>query len=410
MPVQQVEQRPAGRAVRAPTLDFDLYADRRYTEAEDYHSGLSRLNDEAPPVFWSPAQGGYWVIRSRALVNEAAQATDLFSNRAMHIPADDTEFDVEPAIPIKLDPPIHASYRRPLLEVFGAQRMVRLERKIRDHMIAMVEAVRGDGRCDFVSAVAEPLPVMTFMDLIGFDHSRLREFRELAINGSVNPDPLVRQAASARIAVIMSEFVDARIAQPRPEPLDMTDELLRLRIDDRPITADEVKGICRLLFFAGLDTVVNATALGIYYLARHPEAQARMRANPADSKLAVEELLRLVAPVQPGRCVTRDQVWHGVALRKGDRAMLGLPTANLDADFFTDPLRFDPHRPNISHLTFNAGPHRCLGQHLARVELRVMYEEWLARIPPFRLDPDRSPKVHGGMVMGMDSLPLLWDR
>jgi cytochrome P450 len=396
-------------AFRPPVVDFDFYADRRFDEAGgDLHLALSRLNAEAPGIFWSPSQGGYWIIRSRDLVYEAAHATDLFSSRAMNIPADDREFEMEPAIPIMLDPPEHGAYRQPLAALFGPRRMARLERGIRDHAIALIEVVRGQGGCDFVKAVCEPLPVLTFMDLIGFDRTRLGEFRELAITGSVDPDPVVKREASLRVCELMADFVDRRYAERRAERRDLTDELMALDIGGRPITPAEVKGYCRLLFFAGLDTVVNAMAFGIRYLAKHPAAQERMRARPADIKPAVEELLRLGGPATLGRCVTRDAVWHGVALRKRDRVLLELPAANLDPEEFVDPLAFDPGRANLTHLTFNSGPHRCLGQHLARIELRVMYEEWLARIPPFSLDPRAPARVHGGMVMGVDSLPLLW--
>ena len=396
-------------AERQPVFDFDFYAEDHYDGDGQFHRSLARMNEAAPPVFWSPAQGGHWVIQGRELVHLAARETDLFSSRAMNIPASDRDFMTAPAIPIMLDPPAHPRYRKPLAELFGPGRMLRMEGAIRDFAIRLIEAVKADGRCDLVEAVCEPLPVLTFLDLLGFDTSRVREFRDLAVRGSVDPDPDVRMRCSTRIAEITSDFIDARLAQPRGEPRDMTDELLRLEIDGRPITPDEAKAYMRLLFFAGLDTVVNVMGFGTMHLARDPAAQARMRDRPGDIRNAVEELLRLSGPVQPGRYVTRDALWHGVQLRQGDRALLCLPSANHDAGIFADPLHFDPDRPTIAHMTFNAGPHRCVGQHLARVELRVMFEEWLKRVPPFRLDPDRPPRGHGGMVMGLESLPLVWD-
>lgn len=394
---------------RQPVYDFDFYSDEHYDAEGKFHCSLARMNEEAPPVFWTPSQGGHWVIQGREFVHEASRSTDLFSSRAMGIPATDRDFDMVPSIPIMLDPPLHSRYRRPLAELFSPQRMLMMQTSIRNFAIDLIEAVKDKGECDFIEALSEPLPVLTFLNLLGFDTSRVREFRDLAVRGSVDPDPKVRAYCSVRIAEITGEFIDARLANPRPEPVDMTDHLLRLEVDGRAITADEAKAYMRLLFFAGLDTVVNAMAFGTMYLARNPDAQARMRDNPAEIRNAVEELLRLGGPVQPGRCVTRDELWHGVQLRKGDRVLLCLPSANHDANIFPDPLRFDPERATIAHMTFNAGPHRCVGQHLARIELRVMYEEWLARIPTFRLDPVRPPRGHGGMVLGIESLPLVWD-
>jgi cytochrome P450 len=393
---------------RAPVHDFDFYLDPRFSETGCHHAVLVELND-APPIFWSPSCGGYWVIRSHALAFEAAQATDLFSSRAMNIPRDDAELGRRGAIPITLDPPDHARYREPLAKLFGPQRMIKMEAKIRAMAIELIEAVRPQGGCDFVKDVAEPLPVLTFMDLMGMDHRRLREFRELAVVGSVDPDPEKRKAGSARVSQIMSEFVDERLANPHDGADDLTAQLMAIRIDDRPITVDELKAYFQLLFFAGLDTVVNAMAFSVNYLARHADLQAQCRGNIGKVKLVAEELLRLGAPAVPGRVVTRDQLWHGATLRKGDRALLGLAQANIDPSVFPDPLACNPGRTAINHLTFNAGPHRCIGQHLARIELRVMYEEWLARIPAFRPDPDRAPRMHGGMVMGVDTLPLVWD-
>jgi cytochrome P450 len=364
---------------------------------------------EAPPIFWSNSCGGYWVIHSHALAFEAAHATDLFSNRAMKIPRDDAELEVPGAIPLMCDPPDHARYRVPLAKLFGPQRMMKMEGKIRTMTIELIDAVKDKGGCNFVKDVAEPLPVLTFMNLVGMDVSRLREFRELAVVGSVDPDPETRKAASARVAEIMSDFIDDRLANPRDGVDDITAQLIATSIDGRPIETAELKSYFKLLFFAGLDTVVNAMAFAINYLARHPELQAQCRNNIGKVKLIAEELLRLGAPAVPGRMVTRDEIWHGATLRKGDRALLGLAQANLDPAVFPDPLVCNPDRAAINHLTFNSGPHRCIGQHLARIELRVMYEEWLTRIPAFRPDPDRQPMMHGGMVMGVESLPLVWD-
>lgn len=392
---------------RAPVHDFDFYLDPKFSDNGSHHDALMAVN-AAPPIFWSPACGGYWVIRSHALAFEAAQTTDLFSSRSMNIPRDDSEIDKQRAIPITLDPPEHARYREPLAKLFSPKRMAAMEGKIRAMAVNLIEAVREQGRCDFVKDVAEPIPVLTFMHLVGMDTSRLREFRELAVVGSVDPDPEKRNAGSLRVTQIISEFIDYRLADPRGGGDDITAQLMASQIDGRPIEPSELKAYFQLLFFAGLDTVVNAMAFAVNYLGRNLELQAQCRGNLANVKLIAEELLRLGAPATLGRMVTRDQEWHGSHLKQGDRVLLELAAANLDAEVFPDPLACKPDRAAINHLTFNAGPHRCIGQHLARIELRVVYEEWLSRIPPFRPDPDVRPKMHGGMVMGVDSLPLVW--
>ena len=391
-----------------PVFDYDFYRDRRFDVEGDFHAALGEMAAETPPIFWSPSLGGHWVIRSHALAFEAARDTALFSSRAMNIPADDSELHRAPAIPINLDPPDHARYRQPLSSLFSPARMARLEGKIRSMAIALIDAIKDEGQCDFVKAVAEPIPVVAFMELVGMDQSRLREFRELAVIGSVDPDPERRKAGAMQVHGIMENFVASRFENAGSGAADLTSELMAATIDGRPVTREEIVGYFRLLFFAGLDTVVNAMAFGIAYLARHQDVQARLRAGEYDLKLAIEELLRLGAPAKLGRYVTRDAEWNGARLKKGDRALLELPMANLDATAFPDPMTFDPGRPSINHLTFNSGPHRCLGQHLARIELRVFYEEWLARIPTFALDPKHPMMTHGGLVMGVDTMPIVW--
>ena len=399
----------ANGQTRAPVMDFDFYHDPIFDKEGSHLSVLKSLTEGAPPIFWSQAQGGYWVIRGHELAFAAAHETDLFSSKAMNIPRDDRELDKPPAVPINLDPPDHAAFRAPLAAIFSPQRMAKLEGRIRELAVKLISAVEGKGGCDFITSVSEPLPILTFMEMVGLDPSRLREFRDLAIVGSVDPDPVKRSAAHGRVTQLVSEFVERRMSRAEAGRDDITNDLIDIKIDGRRLTAEEVKNCFRLLFFAGLDTVVNALAFGMNYLARHTEVQAQLRRDPASIRLAVEELLRLGAPATLGRMVTRDEEWRGVALRQGDRVLLELTAANLDPTVFPDPLTFNLKRGAIPHLAFNSGPHRCLGQHLARIELRIVYEEWLGRIPTFRLDPARPPRMHGGLVRGVDTLPLVWE-
>jgi cytochrome P450 len=149
--------------------------------------------------------------------------------------------------------------------------------------------------------------------------------------------------------------------------------------------------------------------LGVRHLAQHPELQAEMRKNPAMISDVTEEMLRRYTFTVPPRIMAKDVEFMGAQLKKGDKVMLYLPGADLDAKEYANPDQFDLCRAGTPHIAFNAGPHRCLGSHLARVELQVLYEEMMKGLPEFRLDPANPPTFHGGHVVGVHTVNLLWD-
>jgi cytochrome P450 len=208
-----------------------------------------------------------------------------------------------------------------------------------------------------------------------------------------------------RITAIMRDTILERRAHPRDDILSM---LWQTEIDGKPMTLEDMENYAVVLFIAGLDTVMNGIGHGVRHLALNPTLQAQLRANPALVSEATEEILRRYTFTVPPRRVNKDVVFEGVQMKNGDRLMLFLPAADLDAKAFADPERFDLERENKVHIAFNAGPHRCLGSHLARVELNIAYEELLRRLPEFRLDPARPPKFKGGHVIGIEEMHLLW--
>jgi cytochrome P450 len=147
----------------------------------------------------------------------------------------------------------------------------------------------------------------------------------------------------------------------------------------------------------------------MYHLACHPELQERIRADRTLIPALIEEVLRRYAVVMLPRIVARDAEFGGVRLKKGERALLMLPGGNLDPKSFPNPMTFDIDRQNKAHMTFGSGPHRCVGSHLARLEMRVFYEEWFARMPAVRIDPDERPTYRPGLNLTICKLPLIWD-
>jgi cytochrome P450 len=393
--------RPAHIAAER-VIDYDVYRGAFPDSTTDLHEGLYRLAEtHGRGIFWTPHNGGHWFINDFELLFEAARQPELFSSTQMTIPPVPEEPRL---IPLFLDPPEHGRFRATLMRLFTPGKMAAMEGGIRTFTNELIDAIEAEGRCDFVEAIAEPLPIIVFMRLMGMPLDRLREFRGWILDMLSDSDE--RRASSyANIATLMDGLIRERQARPRD---DLISQLLTFEIEGRPVTYDEVQAYCLLLFAAGLDTVANALAFGMQFMATRPDLQQRLAADPALIPEAVEELLRKFGVPMPARTATCDFTFGGAEIRKGERVMLMLPACNLDPAVFPDPWTFDLDRANKTHAGFNFGPHRCIGSHLARIELRVFWEEWLRRIPRFRLDPGRPAVYRAGLTLAVQELGIAW--
>jgi cytochrome P450 len=207
------------------------------------------------------------------------------------------------------------------------------------------------------------------------------------------------------VDVMMDEIL-ARRDDPRDDIISM---LWATEIDGEPMTLELMEDYCGLLFLAGLDTVINAMAHGLRHLATHSALQAELRARPQKIVEATEELLRRYSITAPIRRAKADVELAGRLVKEDDLIVTYLSAADLDPREFPEPGTFDLERENKNHLIFGAGPHRCLGSHLARIELQAFYQVVLAKLPEFRLDPEKRPVFHAGNMLAVSSLPLRWD-
>jgi cytochrome P450 len=285
-----------------------------------------------------------------------------------------------------------------------------LKDDIRGLAVSLIDAFAGQDSCEFMGAVAEPLPVQIFLKMLGLPLDMMPAYRTLvkenflAQAGASERDNMLRMM---KVTEIMRDEVLARRDERRDDILSL---LWSLEIDGEPMTLENIENYAVLLFFAGLDTVVNGMGYAVKHLAQDQELQALLRANPELIPEASEEMLRRYSFVAVPRRVQRDLVFKGLEMKKDERVQLYLPAANLDADVFPNPEQYDLNRENKVHITFNAGPHRCIGSHLARLELQILYEELLARTGPFRLDPDQQPEYLCSQIIGIDKLHLIWER
>ena len=210
-----------------------------------------------------------------------------------------------------------------------------------------------------------------------------------------------RKVANAMLGEIM-----ARKDDPKDDIISL---LWQTEIDGEPMTLELMEDYCVLLFIAGLDTVINGMGFAMRHLAMNPDLQAQLRANPDLIVEAAEEMLRRYGFAIPMRRVAKETTLGGWTMMPGEWLALCYPGADLDPREFEKPEQFDLNRESKVHLAFGAGAHRCLGAHLARVELQVLYQQILKRLPEFRLDPDKPATFHSGNIIAMDTLPLRWD-
>jgi cytochrome P450 len=208
-------------------------------------------------------------------------------------------------------------------------------------------------------------------------------------------------------------FVDVittrRAMAPAERPPGLVTDALDWRIDGEPVSDQDLLMFYLLMFMAGLDTVTAELGYGFLHLATHPADRQRLVDDPGIIPTATEELLRAYPIVNTPREVTRETEVAGCPVRPGDFVMISFPSAGRDDAAHADARTVDFDRPNLSHLTFGAGPHRCLGSHLARHKLTIAYEEWHRRIPDYRIDERAAVEEASGGMMTLNSLPLVWE-
>jgi cytochrome P450 len=391
--------------------DFDAYRDPGLLA--DPAVRIPQMLREAPPIFWTPRNGGMWVIQGYEELLGAYRETTIFSSEfmtreqmKMMMPSGMPR--IPQARPINLDPPEHTKYRAPLQKTFSPKSALALKDDIRKLMNELIDAVAPQGTCNYVTAVAEHLPVQVFIKMFGLPLERAAEYRQLAKEhiAGIGADPASMAQKSLRLVDVMKGTIEARQQQPREDILSL---LWQARVDDQPTTMEVMEDYAVLLFVAGLDTVVNGMGLVMRHLATDPELQQALRDDPKQIVEAVEEMLRRYAFTVPVRRVARDADFEGVAFRADERVLMYDPAANVDPRKFDHAERVDVGREEKVHIAFGAGPHRCLGSHLARIELQVSTEVALARLRNIRLAPGQTPHFHGGHVIGPDALIINWD-
>ncbi|WP_375482651.1 cytochrome P450 [uncultured Jatrophihabitans sp.] len=380
------------------------------TPGESFFAQLDELRREHR-VFRSDEAQGYWVLARNDLIVEALQHPETFSSVATVPTMPDPPFRW---IPIMLDPPGHTKWRRLLGGWFSPGRTAKLETPVREMCTTLVDGLVDGGRCEFVADFAARFPTTIFLQIIGLPVSELSRFmawedKILHFDSETDPDYSQMMTAMNEVTAMFSSLIAERRADPSRRADDIISASLDWQIDGRPVSDDDVLSCLLLLFMAGLDTVASQLSFMLHHLATHDRDRRALVEDPNRIPGAVEEMLRAHAIVRVGRKVARDVDFHGCPMKAGDMVSMPLAFASRDEDVFQDATTVDIDRPSFANLAFGAGPHRCLGSHLARRELVVALEEWHRRIPEYQVTPGAQVLEHAGNgVYGVDSLPLSW--
>ncbi|MFG6195526.1 cytochrome P450 [Nonomuraea sp. JJY05] len=373
---------------------------------------------ESSPISRLPFPDGHqgWLVTGYDLTR-AVLADRRFSSRKelmRHHPLIDYseygDIELPPAPPgefLLMDEPRHSRYRKPLVGKFTVRRMrlltERVEQVTAEHLDAMEKA---GPSADLVTAFAKPIPAVIICELLGVPYEDRNSFQDNIdkfLGGEVSDEELI--AAYTATQTYLAQLVAAKRANP-------TDDVLS-DLMDSDLTDEELQGMALILLSAGFDTTANMLALGTFALLQNPEQPAALRADPALAEPAVEELLRYLSVAkQFARVALEDVELGGQTIEAGSTLILSLATANRDPERFPDPHKLDVRRQDGGHLAFSHGIHQCLGQQLARVELRVALPALLNRFPTLRLAvpaEEVSLRPETADIYGVKSLPVTWD-
>jgi cytochrome P450 len=344
------------------------------------------------PVAYSDTWGGFWSLFKFDDVNMAARDHETFTaSQRIIVP----EPGRGPWLPLQSDPPAHKSYRDAVAPLFRASRLSSFEPVLRTMTNELIDGFVDDDEVDVIDKLGRPLPALAIALLLGLpedDWVLLRRWSD-------TQTAAMRAGDYAAIDVIQQETVDyfdKQLEQRRNTAGDdVISSMMTAQIDGRHLTVDELRGIFMLLVVAGHETTTNAIGSILIHLAQHPAKRRLLAENPDAMQNAIEEFVRFVAPVRAGaRTTSREVEIGGRTLPEGSRVVLMFSSGSRDEERFENAGECELDRHGAAkHLAFGTGVHRCLGEHLARLELRVVIEEFLRRFPDFEVVGDPTPSL-----------------
>ena len=375
--------------------------------SEDVHLAYHAFQQMGPDIFWTPRNGGHWVITRAEDIKVVESDYERFSHVcSANIPV---VTGTERAYPIEVDPPLHHHFRDPLVHALQPRKVEAMSDVVRETCVTLIEAFAGRGECEFVSEFAEMFPIMIFLDFVQLpleDRTRLLHYTS---NVTRPKSPEDRLPAFQGLSDYLSFWVKKRRENPGD---DILSQMANLAIDGEKLPFSDAVGYVRTVCLGGLDTVTASLGFFMRFFAMNPGHRKIFRESMHDSNFirrAVEELMRRHGLVCTTRVATHDFAYKDVPFAKGDMVLVPNLYAGLDDRCFPNPLTVDFDRSSRTmHAFFDFGPHTCVGHVLARRELRIFLKEWFGRIPDFTFKPGTKPVLASGSVNGVEELQLAW--
>lgn len=383
--------------------DFNIYAFEGATQ--DIHKAWHRISEEEPPVFYTPWFGGYWVINDPDLLESIWPDGELFtSSNGIGVPPA-TE-GAPPMLPIERDDPIHKIMRKPLEVALSPKSVIELSVKARELCISLIEELQPKGKCDFIADFSLVMPMELFLRIVDLPLGDREKLVEIANTILRAYDDKVRMDMIAAMTGYLDGWIRERSENPGE---DLMSKIVTMDVDGRKLTHEEKLGYLTNTMFGGLDTVGGSMGFIAKHLAEHPEHRKYLRENPKAIPLAIEEFFRRYSLPTISRTLTRDFKLGDVEAKAGERVMISTIAHGVSSSRWGNPMEVELDRMPSHHLAFGRGTHRCPGMNLARAEIRIFIEEWLKRIPDFRIPEGEEVVYAPGSVAGLKNLPLEWD-
>lgn len=385
-------------------LDFDIYVPNE--DGSDIHATWQGLQNRGlPPIIWTPRNGGHWMVLKGPMVEEVLSDYENFSSYTVLVPKE-TAGAAYRLIPLSLDPPEHQPFRQLLNGNLSPKAVAPLDPQIRELTATLIDALRPKGECNFTHDFAEKLPVQIFMRLVDLPLEDLPKLKHLADQFTRPDGSLTYPEVEQLFREYIRPVIDTRRGSDRQ---DVLTRIINGQVNDRMLSDLEAENICIQLLVGGLDTVVNFMGFAMLFLAQHPDVRRELNEHPERISVAVMEFLRRFPLVASAREVKHDFTYHGVTLKQGDMVVAPTLLHGLDEAENPEAMQVDLRRQGAKHSSFGKGSHTCPGANLARLELKIMIEEWLRRIPDFQVKPGTSVSYGGGIVATVKPFTLCWD-
>lgn len=389
-----------------PVLDLTAFSPE---VARDPHPFYSTLREKCPVAGIPFAEDrNSWLLSRHEDVTFALRNPDIFSSEdAVDIGQD------RPLIPLQIDPPEHVKWRKFMDPYLAPKQVAPLEDDIRKLVNEIIDVFIDDGEVNFHKSFSVPVPCTMFLRLLGCPTDQMETFVQWKDN-IIRPlaeTPEEAQEIRRRTGQEMYAYFETEIEGRRRQPRDdLLTEFVHGEVDGRNLTHNEILDILYLFILGGLDTVTATLDCTISYLAEHPERREELLASPESLTASVEEFLRFHTPVMGiVRTVVQPVEMRGVQMKPGDHVMVMIGAANTDEAVHEHADLMDFHREKNKHYAFGAGPHRCLGSHFARLELRAAIEEFHKRIPEYRIKDDVELEFSPG-IREVGNLPLVFTK